>query len=1239
MKRILIYLMPVLLMIATGYDALAEQDSTDELVVNGGFERDVDRNGLPDGWTLSVDPDDHFVSGLGTDVCHSGQYAFCMENAPWRRGTTVDPPILSSSSFDLKPRATYRISVWMKIEGPFPMERIGIRIRTNTAGYRGARRFDLKPTREWTRHTVTLLTEADTKTGAVEIIGGDNWVDRLFIDDVSVTESSIETDSDLPVCWHPWLPAPAPIYKTDLTGFEFPSHHPRLGHTPAEIEEIVRSMAGRDIRDHLSVRNADAWLEKPLFFFAEPSQNSPTARNCPACRAALKPFVETEETYGMACPECDQRYVGENHRNRAREEVAKDQSNGAMVSGLAYALTRDERYAQRAAEILRGFARRYPHMGRGKGGTMYPMHECGFLTRCAKAYDYIYDAGVLSAEDHRMIEHDFLRIAAEYYRRKSDGNGRMSNRGGIYNCAVLAIGSALGDEALVDHALNSPYSGFHALIGGLFDADGLTPEGFGYQSYTLTGLVPLAEMAYRLGLDVYKDSAYRRVFDAQFYVLLPGEELKHREDYETTCRQFARLGQPLTSPFDKDAIEQATQQPSRNFENRGYGVLRTGEGENHFYVSMTYGHQAMWYGHCGNRKFSLLFYANGRQWTPRGRAPMYGHLLGGWSRTAVANNTLTVDDMDHWESTDASKLVAFETAPRVKVMRALDDSAYSDVLLDRTVFLADGYMVDLAGAHAQDGQHRFDLCCRNFGTLSCDLPFNERNGPLGAGYGYEYLTNVRSTRTQQMWAADWRDTHDNALRVSVLAAPETEVMACTSPVNAYLGEHADKEQKENVDAIVMRRWGSSTVFGAVWEPYRESPSISQINALPVRGEDAMSDDLQGIGIEVVKQGHNAVECFLTSYCVGVKRYGDIAMDGKIAAGRWHDRDSEPEYAQLVAGVLLQRGTRRIEATAPASIYVERSSSDHLRVKTGRGGVGQLTITGRVSPAARVQNNGERIEATVQDDEAISFDTSEGETYEVSGMGEWTRVSLVCETVPTQRAAPVSDPAVAETGHSDSAHGVLESDVDIHGPRTADGALEGINKIANASFEINPWSEGDIVSPWEHRNSYYTANFARRQRTGRTGYDYDSKEAHSGEYSVKLIGKDMSGATVQRRIEQKIATSGANKTYTFSAWVKASMAKTKVRLCLYGWNPGWGRDFEGGVSPEFTVGKQWQRITWTRTFGPGITDVYAMVKREFQILGGDVWVDDVQLEEGEGTTDFVVDVWTKAAQGMSSDSPE
>ena len=80
--------------------------------------------------------------------------------------------------------------------------------------------------------------------------------------------------------------------------------------------------------------------------------------------------------------------------------------------GRAYALTGDERYARRAAEILIGFAGRYKHWGGGHADLHEPY---AFLTPCATAYDTIYASGVLSAEDHERIETDLLRVGGDFY--------------------------------------------------------------------------------------------------------------------------------------------------------------------------------------------------------------------------------------------------------------------------------------------------------------------------------------------------------------------------------------------------------------------------------------------------------------------------------------------------------------------------------------------------------------------------------------------------------------------------------------------------------------------------------------------------------------------------------------------------------------------------------------------------------------------------------------------------------
>ena len=51
--------------------------------------------------------------------------------------------------------------------------------------------------------------------------------------------------------------------------------------------------------------------------------------------------------------------------------------------------------------------------------------------------------------------------------------------------------------------------------------------------------------------------------------------------------------------------------------------------------------------------------------------------------------------------------------------------------------------------------------------------------------------------------------------------------------------------------------------------------------------------------------------------------------------------------------------------------------------------------------------------TVNEGQALSFDTSEGKTYEVSGVAAWTQVSLACDS-GAERLTQVSDLAMATT---------------------------------------------------------------------------------------------------------------------------------------------------------------------------------------------------------------------------------
>ena len=116
-------------------------------------------------------------------------------------------------------------------------------------------------------------------------------------------------------------------------------------------------------------------------------------------------------------------------------------------------------------------------------------------------------------------------------------------------------------------------------------------------------------------------------------------------------------------------------------------------------------------------------------------------------------------------------------------------------------------------------------------TVSCDLPFETRKGPLGAGYGYEYLTEVRTTRTDEAWSAEWRDGPDRALKVWVADASETEVMACASPVNADTGPDADEMQKW------LQGWVMQYVDGAPAHSSEETKARRPLAAAEVTVEE------------------------------------------------------------------------------------------------------------------------------------------------------------------------------------------------------------------------------------------------------------------------------------------------------------------------------------------------------------------------------------------------------------------
>ena len=116
-----------------------------------------------------------------------------------------------------------------------------------------------------------------------------------------------------------------------------------------------------------------------------------------------------------------------------------------------------------------------------------------------------------------------------------------------------------------------------------------------------------------------------------------------------------------------------------------------------------------------------------------------------WYHTTLAHNTLAVDEgvqsydgSGRGKGAHADQLV-FAPSAQVGLQRASTDTAYDGVLLDRAVFLTDGYLADLFAAFSTK-PHTFDLAWHIRGQPASQLSFAPFSFGPAPAKGYSVLT-------------------------------------------------------------------------------------------------------------------------------------------------------------------------------------------------------------------------------------------------------------------------------------------------------------------------------------------------------------------------------------------------------------------------------------------------------------------------------------------------------------------
>ncbi|MBI4908571.1 MAG: heparinase II/III family protein [Acidobacteria bacterium] len=497
-----------------------------------------------------------------------------------------------------------------------------------------------------------------------------------------------------------------------------------------------------------------------------------------------------------------------------------DLSVAARNNALAFRMTGEQRYAEAAAWILRQYAGKYlgyplkdvnnRNTRSAARASAQTLDESVWLIPLAYAYDLLAGSDALTAQDRSDIENNLLRGAVEVIQRYDAG---VSNWQSWHNGAIGAVGFALGDQALIDAAIDGK-SGFRFQMQKSILGEGFWYEGaWSYHFYALDPLVTLAEIAARNGTDLWGIPQLKGMFAAPLQLAFPDATLPAFNDSgAVNLASAARLYESAYTHYGDDLFAAVARRGARGreawmfgtpelpaasfdqlasavFPDSGYAVLRAPSTDHT--VIMKFGPHGGGHGHYD--KLGMVSFGNGGilavdPGTQSYAAPTHGT----WDQLTVAHNTVVVDQQTQAQAT--GRLLWSDFGEGFRAARADAGSAYAGVRMDRTMLVTDQYTVDVFRAQATDGRaRRFDWVYHNGGTVTSELDLKPYTGFPGAN-GYQHLTSNRAAETDGAWQLTFDGTPRTPVNTGSVFASTGAVRGTFQITNEQVtdGRHSGK---------------------------------------------------------------------------------------------------------------------------------------------------------------------------------------------------------------------------------------------------------------------------------------------------------------------------------------------------------------------------------------------------------------------------------------------------------------
>jgi hypothetical protein len=546
------------------------------------------------------------------------------------------------------------------------------------------------------------------------------------------------------------------------------------------------------------------------------------------------------------CPVDEAQFAGEKFDAAWRWFANHHLAEAALRLAVLWRAEGNPAHRATVRDILLGYAACYefyrscPRPGINPGIATYTtLDESVWSIPLAWAYSLIVET--LTAEESEAIVARLLVPVAEHLvRRRYDA---IHNFTCWHNAAIATIGRVTGRADLLHFALEDERGQRAQLQHGLLP-DGLWFEGsMSYHFYSVWALL-MSVIAFRhdRATDLtgnpalpksllapitcaYADGTLPATNDCWYSTGILGEcchGVPSASDFYELA--YALYGNPVfattlqrayrTQPRDSlyallFGVETLPAEPtparaSCNLPESGLAFLRPGQDLD---LMLKYGPPGGHHGHPD--KLSLTGWAHGWRFSPDLGTPGYGVAsLESWYRQTLSHNTVLLDG--------ESQPPAHGRLERFAPDAAIASVEWDGVKLRRAVHARPDYFIDVVEV-ACAAPRRVDWIYHNAGMLADDSS-SQAEITIPGGIAYAHLSAIRRHPTAHPPQVEWRDGACG-LRLWLPAAAGEQMFTGRSPANP---------PSTTYGFVLRRRQAATTVFVAVFHPYRDLPHVNAV---------------------------------------------------------------------------------------------------------------------------------------------------------------------------------------------------------------------------------------------------------------------------------------------------------------------------------------------------------------------------------------------------------------------------